>query len=42
MSLKELKEKSGKAFLDANAVKGGNLESCHYEPPPWVIRTDNL
>ncbi|MDR3057931.1 MAG: hypothetical protein LBU84_07310 [Prevotella sp.] len=46
LSLAELKEKAGKAFLDANAVKGGVLDSCHtpifdkqqVEP----IRTDNL
>ena len=44
LSLSELKEKAGKAFLDANSVKGGLLRSCHGLAPVEVepIRTDNL
>lgn len=48
LSLSELKEKAGKAFLDANSVKGGVLSSCHMQieslQPIEVepIRTDNL
>lgn len=39
LSLSELKKKAGKAFLDANAVKGGLLAACH-TPDPETNRTD--
>ena len=33
----ELKEKAGKAFLEANSVKGGVLDSCHQVECPIDI-----
>lgn len=43
-SLAELKEKAGKAFLNADAVKGGVMAGCHLPPLPPIepIRTDNI
>jgi len=32
LSLEELKEKAGKAFVDAHSISGGTLEDCHVEP----------
>ncbi|MEZ4966903.1 MAG: hypothetical protein R2791_16790 [Saprospiraceae bacterium] len=43
-SFAALKEKAGKAFLNADAVKGGVLADCHLPPLPPIepIRTDNI
>lgn len=43
-SFADLKAKAGKAFLNADAVKGGVLAECHLPPLPPIepIRTDNI
>ena len=41
MSLSALKEKAGKAFIDVNAVKGGDMAGCHVVlPDPPIVKTD--
>lgn len=44
LSLQELKEKAGKLFIDANAIKGGvELSDCHFKfPPPPKPVCDNI
>lgn len=42
LSIADLKAKAGKAFLDVNAIKGGDLAGCHivYDPTPPIVKTD--
>lgn len=46
LSISDLKEKAGKAYLDAQAIKGGTLDNCHVDPDdevggPVIQKTDN-
>lgn len=42
LSIADLKAKAGKAFLDVNAITGGNMAGCHikYTPTPPIVKTD--
>lgn len=45
LSLADLKLKASKAFIDAEAIKGGLTDSCHVQLPPIKIepiRCDNI
>ncbi|MDZ7881253.1 MAG: hypothetical protein U5L45_26560 [Saprospiraceae bacterium] len=42
LSLADLKAKAGKAFTDAESIKGGVLNACHIIYKPKPMPCDNI